>query len=476
MVPSIEHITTTVLRHEGNLRKAEHNPTELLRAWHRACTFLREQLSSFKVFEGPARSVCLRLLLFCQSCSTHLEPDTRHHQATLQYHFLRRLHERQDLKLVIEHGLGLLEFLLAQGAQPWVEQLHHSCLTAIVSATCHEALKPSQFCECALKISLLSTRGAAQLARSLILAHTGQVVDHQLSIHEATAAFELLKVNATTIKDPSKVFTRLVQSCSDSAVEYITEMIAKHACEEDTANFLRSALVECTRRPRMFRCFRDSSSLVQSLFVSQVVSSQLSCGSWDFLLGLSDVLFKMKDGMITTAQIAALEVSLTNAAATLATDAIDIYNSPEGGLKQHTAARLLILLQAARIICGSHFGDDVRHMVQQLRSVLSAVSGVVMAACKCSKYMSNEERVEVHIQAHGLLGKAMELSEGVLVSDESSRNGAHELHGCLRYANDALIPAHVTSLRLFLDANRCIASRQTFCSSAVGNGIIQSPL
>lgn len=363
------------------------------------------------------------------------------HQATLQYHFVRLLHDRKDFELVFHYGLGLSKFLRQQEHQPWIHQLQQSCLTAVVAATYHEALRPSDFVQCASGIHLLTSREASQLARNLILAHMGHCGVRQLINTEASSAYQLLIMNVETIKDIDKIMARVAHFSSDAAMECLLQAMTAQPVTDTSARFLRVTLLECVNRSSMFASFVDSSTLMKIMFIAQTALPQPRCGSFAFLSDLSDMLLKIPNRAKNDAHLVALEVSLSSAAAKVAGT-----TTYAAGLGQHASARFQLILQAAGVLCelarsGAQYGAFL-----QLSCAISTASTVIVSCCQQHGLMSAIEQVAVQHKGQQVMDTALEAAEGMLVA-HASLQGSSSLVASLRCATGHLLcflPWHAT--------------------------------
>lgn len=419
-----EQITTDVLQHEANIQTALGQSAKHLRAWQRACAFLQTQLPFLKSANVTDRDVCLRLLISCEASTVHLKDDyiqVVQHQATLQYHFVRLLHDRKDFELVFRYGMGLSKFLQQQEHQPWIQQLLQSCLTAVVAATYHEALSASEFVQCASDIHLLASGEASQLVRNLILAHMGHCRVRQLMKTEASAAYDLLIKHAASIKDADKVLARLAHFSSDAAMECLLQATSAQPFTDTSAGFFRIALLECVQRSSMFTSFVDSSTLIKIMFIAQAALPEPLGGSVAFLSDLADMLRKIPNGARNEAFVVALEVSLSSAATKVAGTTA-------------SAARLQLILQAAGVLCEL---TRSRSETSRLSCVTSAASAVMVSCCQQHSLMSSIEQAAVLHQGQQVMDTALQAAEGVLEAG-ASLQGKGSLVSSLRCATGYL--------------------------------------
>lgn len=444
---SSNQITTELLRHEANLQTFAGQPEKQLRAWQRACAFLQAHLPQLKFAEASLLDSSLRLLSCCESCAAGLKQQhiqVLQHQATLQYHFVRLLHDRKDFKLVLEHGLGLSYSLQQDKQQPWAEQLQQSCMTAVVSATYHEALSPSHFAQCASGINDVTSCEASQLARNLILAHMGHRGTQQLTDTEALAAYALLARPGAPMKDAERVFARLAHSCSDSAMECLMQAMLARTCATTYTCIWKIALSECVRRSSMFKSYSESCHLIRILFVAQAALAEPSCASFNFLPGLSHMLHKMRDGACSDSSALALEVSVISATATIAGTTATVSGAAvTTAAGQQVGACLQLILQAARVLCGLARSSTGGAAVSQLSCAISAASAVLLACCQRQSSMSARELMTVHHEGQQIVDTALEASEAIPEALASLPGSTNVLLGSLRCAAAVLNTAHL---------------------------------
>eukprot|EP00892_Ulva_mutabilis_P006336 jgi/Ulvmu1/4074/UM019_0052.1 len=372
-----DHIITEALQHEARLKTSSGDPDKYLRAWQRACAFLQAQLPLLKAAQEPSKKSCRRLLVQCQSCAVQLKGNSNvlQHQATLQYHFLRLSHEQKEYKLVIKDGLSLSSLLQKQEPQPWVLHLQQSCLTAVVSATYHQALCPSEFSHCASAIAALGSVEAAQLARNLIVAHVSYPGLQQLEDHISMAAFSTLADYAAVLPDAGRVFTRLMHFSSDSAMHDLLQAMTD-SCPE----FTRIALAECGRRQTMFTTFPDSCELLQILTVSQAASATLMRGCPNWMQKVSRTLQNVQHSNQPDVAMIALEVSLNRAATMLDSKAGPAADDWEP--EQSALGRWQILLDAVAALCDLCMRHPQGSVTQQISSAVTATSAVTLQCCQ----------------------------------------------------------------------------------------------